>query len=299
MYDKNETYLMHHGVPGQKWGTRRWQNPDGSLTAEGRAHYGVGDGSAYSGKGGISKYASIAKDRAKFAGKYIGGFAKQQGSSLGRTVSTYGKIAGSGAKANANIVGSTAKLQGKMAGQMAGYGARTVGRSIVDGPMHSRKATREDGKNTLKEMNENSKEYLDSLKESRDMRKQNRSDFKDMYKENKDSFRSQISGQHQANKEFTQNMVNKYGADDIRRYKRATAAGKILVPVVVSSLVAGGIIIGNKAKNARDQREMNAASEQRFNNRAEERSRVANENAFDDELNKRRGYGTGSRKIGY
>lgn len=32
---KNELY--HHGVKGQKWGVRRWQNPDGSLTAAGKA----------------------------------------------------------------------------------------------------------------------------------------------------------------------------------------------------------------------------------------------------------------------
>ena len=35
-----EYYLIHYGVEGQKWGVRRYQNPDGSLTAEGRAHYG-------------------------------------------------------------------------------------------------------------------------------------------------------------------------------------------------------------------------------------------------------------------
>lgn len=29
--------LYHHGVKGQKWGIRRYQNPDGSLTPEGRA----------------------------------------------------------------------------------------------------------------------------------------------------------------------------------------------------------------------------------------------------------------------
>lgn len=33
--------LYHFGVQGQKWGIRRYQNPDGSLTDAGRKHYGV------------------------------------------------------------------------------------------------------------------------------------------------------------------------------------------------------------------------------------------------------------------
>lgn len=37
IYDPN--YLMHHGIKGQKWGVRRFQNEDGSLTPEGRARY--------------------------------------------------------------------------------------------------------------------------------------------------------------------------------------------------------------------------------------------------------------------
>ena len=36
--------LYHHGIQGQKWGERRFQNEDGSWTAEGRERYGKGDG---------------------------------------------------------------------------------------------------------------------------------------------------------------------------------------------------------------------------------------------------------------
>lgn len=34
-------YLAHHGVKGQKWGIRRYQNEDGTLTSEGRRRYKV------------------------------------------------------------------------------------------------------------------------------------------------------------------------------------------------------------------------------------------------------------------
>lgn len=31
-----ETELCHYGIKGQKWGVRRYQNPDGTLTAKGK-----------------------------------------------------------------------------------------------------------------------------------------------------------------------------------------------------------------------------------------------------------------------
>lgn len=37
--DQNE--LMHHGIRGQKWGVRRYQNADGSLTSAGKKKYGT------------------------------------------------------------------------------------------------------------------------------------------------------------------------------------------------------------------------------------------------------------------
>lgn len=39
-----ENVLAHHGVKGQEWGKRKYQYEDGSLTPEGKKHYGVGDG---------------------------------------------------------------------------------------------------------------------------------------------------------------------------------------------------------------------------------------------------------------
>lgn len=36
------SYLIHYGIEGQKWGVRRFQNEDGTLTSEGREHYGYG-----------------------------------------------------------------------------------------------------------------------------------------------------------------------------------------------------------------------------------------------------------------
>jgi len=39
LFVDSSDYLAHHGVKGQKWGVRRFQNEDGSLTDKGRKHY--------------------------------------------------------------------------------------------------------------------------------------------------------------------------------------------------------------------------------------------------------------------
>lgn len=64
-----DDFLMHHGIKGQRWGNRRYQNNDGSLTALGRVHYGVGAaktglGKAASSVGGVAKKAGGAVRKA-------------------------------------------------------------------------------------------------------------------------------------------------------------------------------------------------------------------------------------------
>lgn len=56
------TYIAHHGIKGQKWGVRNYQNSDGSYTAAGRARYGIGStNSPVSKKAGSANQILTAK----------------------------------------------------------------------------------------------------------------------------------------------------------------------------------------------------------------------------------------------
>ena len=44
MYEIYSTELAHHGILGQRWGVRRFQNSDGSLTSEGSKRYKLKEG---------------------------------------------------------------------------------------------------------------------------------------------------------------------------------------------------------------------------------------------------------------
>lgn len=58
---QNDDFLCHHGTKGQKWGVRRYQEKDGSLTPLGRIHWGIGPER----KAAIKKKFTLAKDNVK------------------------------------------------------------------------------------------------------------------------------------------------------------------------------------------------------------------------------------------
>ena len=85
--------LYHWGIKGMKWGIRRYQNPDGSLTEEGKARYG---GDSY------DKLSQNQKDR------YYTDLTKAR---VG-TYDTYSKTA-SGIKSIANDISNMPAMQEK------------------------------------------------------------------------------------------------------------------------------------------------------------------------------------------
>ena len=63
-----EYEFCHSGIKNMKWGVRRYQNPDGSLTPAGRIRYGVGKAREKSASGVKAKVAS-SKDQERAAAR--------------------------------------------------------------------------------------------------------------------------------------------------------------------------------------------------------------------------------------
>ena len=86
------TYLEHHGILGQKWGIRRFQNPDGTLTEAGKKRQ--------------AQYDKLSKDVQKLNDKTWNNMRKLGDKNM---VIAYGKEAEDYAKSRGNTIYDTSK----------------------------------------------------------------------------------------------------------------------------------------------------------------------------------------------
>lgn len=84
-FEGDEDYLEHHGIMGQKWGVRRYQNEDGTLTEEGKARYNDGRETTIKGTG------KAAAENVKSVGKNTATAVKSTGKQVATTTKDFGK----------------------------------------------------------------------------------------------------------------------------------------------------------------------------------------------------------------
>ena len=109
-----DSELYHHGIKGQKWGIRRFQNPDGTLTAEGRARYV--DASGHLTSKGRKAYAKEQRKLQKLSNR--ANLGKQA-----ELVNRYGKAA--------KVFGGISAVSG-LAAAGSKYGSKEVGKAAFN-----------------------------------------------------------------------------------------------------------------------------------------------------------------------
>ena len=129
-------HLCHYGIKGQKWGVRRYQNSDGSLTAAGKKRYsddGPNNSRSDTGK-------KIAKGLAVGAAVGLTAYAMANPKSREAILNLAGKTVSqlkSGAEKAAPVVKEHLKTAGKKTLKNLGESAERVGKAMTDAALMS------------------------------------------------------------------------------------------------------------------------------------------------------------------
>lgn len=105
------TYLQHFGIKGQKWGVRRYENPDGTLTEAGKKRYAEN----YDSK-------QRRRDLAVYGGRGVKRINKRmlEGESISGARS-YEASRIAGARKSAKVAGQVGSTVGAIGGGIGGY----------------------------------------------------------------------------------------------------------------------------------------------------------------------------------
>ena len=119
--------LYHHGIKGQKWGVRRFQKKDGSLTPAGKKRYNNYEDEA---KNMSDQELRSRINRMNLERRYVNA-SKSRGSKSGGSLDAVGKSANIGNEVRKTIdpSGNKTKLQGKSLDTISktAQGAKKVG----------------------------------------------------------------------------------------------------------------------------------------------------------------------------
>ena len=152
----SDSELYHHGIKGQKWGVRRYQNYDGSLTSTGRRKYGVNE------KKGNKNSTETLKE-----------YYKHRDISTRAYGSAFGAAVGVGLTLPLAITMRNL-LPSAISGAMAAI-------TIAVGKYHDKKA-----KDVIKNMNAKQKKYYNDFVKLEDKYENDEMDYDTFIKERKD-----------------------------------------------------------------------------------------------------------------
>ena len=132
----HNNYLCHHGIKGQKWGVRRFQKKDGSLTAAGKKRYSDDDRTEARRETG----KKIAKGLAAGAAVGLAAYAMANPKSREAIMNIAGKTLSQlkdGTTKAAPVVKEYLKKSGKQTIKNLGTGTEKVGKAMSDAAIAS------------------------------------------------------------------------------------------------------------------------------------------------------------------